>query len=749
MRDYIDWVLKKAKKPVELDKLYSSIEILKQLQDSNYFLTDEDKEEIDEILSNGVDRFDYYKTPSGKYTPLYKTSFRKGRFHGNKIGEGFVISNTIHVDKNGNKTTKEEKFSITKDRCNGAVDGDYVLVDIGGNGKKPSVSKILNRNLGNVIGVVTKIGKKCYVVPIDKRKRQLNILLEGDYTEGEMVAVSLEEEKEENYYLGKVMRVFEYKEGPYRDAFLEAFKCGMPQGFSEESIKQAESISDMVYPEDKINRYDLTDWEIFSIDGADAKDKDDCVSLHKMKNGNYLLGVHISDVSYYVKEGTPIDKDAFRKGTSYYYSGIVEPQLPKKLSNGICSLNENVERLTKSVLIELTNDGRVIKATLLPTVINSRGALTYEDTNRLLNGDNVEGVYKKLSNTLFEMNQLREKLIRNRIGNNAIIFDRPEVGFKHDNNGAPTEVVLRAGGKSQSIIEEFMLLANTSVLKILTDAGIPCVYRNHDVPNSERLGEFLSLLDALGMPFQYDAQDIIEDKEKMQLLSQHVNRAGRLSPMLNANLVRCMSHAIYSSNNIGHYGTGFSIYGHFTSPMRRLADFALSRIIDECFFETEKTQKEKNIRKWTSLANDYASQASKMERVEEDVEKNVLYMDTAVYLSDYIGQEFEATIVLVSNNGICVQLDNLLEGKIRIRNLDGDYACNSKTFTLVSLNGKEDYYVGDRLKVQLISTDKNTKSVDFIVKEKIKENRIKDIDHSNQYVKSKALRELSEKAYIG
>lgn len=749
MKDYVDYVLRKGKKPVELEKIYTSIEILKQLQDSNYFLTEEEKLKINEILSTGVERFEYYKTPTGKYTPIYKTSFRKGRFHGNKIGEGFVISNTVRYDKDNKRVVKEEKFSITRNDCNGAVDGDYVLVDIGGNGKKPSVCKILDRNLGNVIGEVTKVGKKYYVVPIDKRKRQLTIVLDGEFNEGEIVSVSLDEERDENYYIGKVTKVFEHRGGPYADAFLEAFKCGMPQGFSEESIKQLESIPDVVYPEDKINRYDLTDWKIFSIDGEGAKDKDDCISLHKLNNGNYLLGVHISDVAYYVKEGTPIDKDAFRKGTSYYYAGTVEPQLPSKLSNGICSLNEKVDRLTKSVLIELTKDGVVVNATLLPTIIHSRAALTYEKTNEFFETNEGEDIYKELATILYDMDELRKKAIKNRIKNNAILLNKPELGFVHDENGKAIDVKLRTGGRAQSIVEEFMLLANTCVLKLLTDNGIPCIYRVHDRPNPERLGEFLNLLEAIGMPFMYDVQDIIEDKEKMQLLSEHVNKAGNLSDMLNANLVRCMSHAVYRSNNIGHYGTGFDIYGHFTSPMRRIADYGISRIIDECYFETDGRSKAKNIKKWSTLVDDYANQATKMERVEEDVEKNVLYMDTAVYLSNHIGECFEVTVTLVSNNGICVQLDNLLEGKVRTRNLEGNYAYNNKTFTLVSLDGKADYYVGDRLKVQLIGADKDTKSVNFIVKEKIKENRIKDKDHSNQYVKTKALQELSKKTYLG
>lgn len=756
MKDYIDYILKKEKKPVEIEKIYKRIKDRKEKINPNYSLSNEDIEEINRILNKGIEKYEYYKTPHGKYTLLSRTSFRKGNFRGNRIGGGTVICNTTYIRKDGSRVNQEEKFIIEKENCNNAVDGDVVLIDTGGNGNKPSVINIISRNIGNIVGEVTKIGPVTYVKPIDKKKQLLTIELDEEIEDGSIVSVTLTEVDEDklkekiklntNHYMGKISRVFMQEEGPNHDALLEAFKLGMPQGFSEESLKQAKLMPTSVREKEKLHRKDFTEINVFAIDGADTKDRDDAVSLKILPNGNYELSVHIADVAHYVKEGTPIDIDAFRKGTSYYYAGLVNPQLPVELSNGICSLNENVIRLTKTIIIEYDKDGNVVRRELVPSYINSRKSLTYENVNKVLQGENVAG-YMSFKENLQEMKELAYALRKKRTYAGAVIFNRPEVRFKHDEIGKPVEVNLRYEQAAEMIIEEFMLAANNNVAEILRENNIPLVYRIHDVPSRERLRDFLSLLKAVNMPFEFNEDDIIKDKEILQMLIIHINKNKLLSPMLNANLVRCMSHASYNTINIGHYGTGYEVYCHFTSPIRRLADLANSRIIDECFFEENSYIRERNIKKWNALANDYALQGSLMEKLEEDVEKNVLYMETARYLSNYIGQEFEGTIVTLSDKGICVQLDNLLEGRVRSRYLDGDYVYNPNTFTLVSVNGKSNYYVGDRLRLKLIDASADTKTVDFKVLEKIKENNIKDKHHSNQYVKTKSYNNRNKRPY--
>ena len=574
MKNYIDLVLKKEKKPIDIEKLYQKIEsILKKENGDDYLLSSSEKEEINHILSDGLEKVKYYKTPTGKYTLLSKTSFRKGRFHGNRAGEGFVTVITSYIDKEGKSIVREEKYSIVRDNCNSAIDGDMVLIDIGGNGQKPKIEKILDRNVNNVIGEIVRLGNSFFVKPIDKKKQALTIALDGDgYIEGQIVSVALEEMRSDNFYVGTIIREFQHKDDPHEDALLEAFKCGMPEGFSEESLQQLEYIPTTVSENDKVGRYDFTNWEIFSIDGADTKDKDDCISLSKLPNGNLLLGVHIADVPFYVPYQSPIDKDAFCKGTSYYFGGCVEPQLPRKLSNGICSLNDGVERITKSILIEFSPNGTVVSRSLVPSVIKSRVGMTYEKVNDLLKNGIVDDEYKPYEATLREMARLAKILRKRRIQNGAIEFDRPEVKFLHDENGVATGVTCRHQDVSENLIEEFMLAANVNVGEILTENGIPCVYRIHDTPNIERLDEYLHLLDIIGIPFEFSSEDICKDKKLLQCLTKHIDQGGHLQSMLSTNLVKCMSHAAYSPKNIGHYGTGFGTYCHFTSPIRRLAD---------------------------------------------------------------------------------------------------------------------------------------------------------------------------------
>ena len=746
MKNYVDLVLKYSKKPIDIEKIYSKVEKVIKKEDDSYTMSSLDKEKIDKIIEKGVNDLEYYMTPTYKYVPFSKTSFRTGRFHGNKALEGFVVSSSFYVDKEGNRHVKEEKFSITKENCNNAVDGDYVLIDIGGNGQKPKVEKILRRNIGNIVGEVVKVGNELYVRPIDKKKSNLQILLKDEVEEGEIVSVALEDMRDNNFYVGRVVKKFKHKNSPKGDALFEAFKSGMPEGFSEESLKQLESIPDSVRKEDYEGRLDLTNWEIFSIDGSDTKDKDDCISFKMLPNGNYLLGVHIADVPYYVPEGSPIDKDAFRKGTSYYFGGLVEPQLPKKLSNGICSLNEGVDRLCKTILIEYDKNGNVVSRSLVHSVINSRLSMTYEKVNDILNKGIVDTQYVPYMDTLKLMREFADILLQKRIDNGAINFDRPELKFKYDENGKAIDFIYRVSNSAENLIEEFMLVANTNVVEILAENNISCIFRVHLNPNEERLNDYLEFLKAIGLEFPYSAQEVAEDKDLMRALVSHVKNAGRLSNMLTTNLIRCMSHASYDSVNYGHYGTGNDAYGHFTSPIRRLADLGLSRIIDDCYFEEDEKKKIANIRKWDEKTVDYATQASRMERVEEEVEKNVALMDTAVYMSQFIGEEFEGTVICVSNNGLTIQLDNLLEGRVRTRNLDGEYAYNPETYTMLSLAGKDNYYVGDRLRIKLISADKNTKSVDFSVIEKIKENRIIDKE-SNNKVKTKVRNGKSKKTY--
>ncbi len=727
MVDNILYVLKKSKKAISFERLVEKLGIT----------SPSSIEEAREIVNNLINDYKVYATPNGNLQLMSKTSFKKGRFHSFKNGDGRVYVTISYINGAGQHIVKEEQYSVAKDDTGGAIDGDVVLIDVDSNGKHNKIVKVIERSLNNIVGEIYREGAAFYVRPLDKKRQGLIIALEGEQTEGQIVSCELLDQRSDNFYIGKVTREFNHKDDPNEDALLEAFKCGMPEGFSNESLEQLNYIPRSVSEEDKIGRYDFTNWEIFSIDGKDTKDKDDCISLTRLSNGNLLLGVHIADVPHYVPQNSPIDIDAFTKGTSYYFGGCVEPQLPHRLSNGICSLNDGVERLTKTILIEYDKDLNVVSRSLVPSVIKSRIGMNYDDANKLLKEGVIPAGYEDYADTLVNMRSLARKLAKKRKGSGAIEFSRPELKFIYDDDGKPIDVTFRYQDVSENLIEEFMLAANVNVGEILTENGIPCIYRVHGVPNEEKLQDFLKLLDMIGMPFEFSASDICEDKRLLQLLTEHINKNEELRNVLNTKLIRCMSHAKYSVNNIGHYGTGFDIYLHFTSPIRRLADLGVSRIIDECYFEKDPEKREKARRKWKSLAPEFAQQASKMERVEEEVERNVDAMNTAVYLSQFEGEMFEGTIIDIGQNAITIQLDNLLEGRIKTRSLPGNYYYNPETFTLVSLDGFENYYIGDRLSMKLMSCDKDGKTVDFKAIEKVRENKFVGIDNVNQMVKTR------------
>lgn len=736
VKETVKKVLKKAKRPLDLESIYLKIENIRRREKPSYQMSLEEKEEVKQILKKGIDNHEIYLTPTGNYLLFSKTSFRLGRFHGRRSGDGFVTVTISYEDRNGNHVVKEEKYVISKDNCNGAIDGDFVMIDAG-NSKynPPKVEKIISRHLDNITGEVVRVGNSYFVKPIDKKKQFLQIALEGEAIEGERVSVTLKEKRSDNFYIGEIERVFNHKDDPDEDILWEAFKEGVDANFSKESLEQLKDIPTQVRDIDKIGREDLTDWEIFTIDGADTKDIDDALSCRKLPNGNYEVGVHIADVSNYVVEGSPLDKDAFKRGNSYYLAGRVIPMLPHKLSNGICSLNPDVERLAFSCIMEISPKGNIVNHRLALTVIRSRLKMTYDKVNDLLKSGIIDEEYEEHADTLRMLNKLALVLRKKRIKNGSIEFDRPELKLVFDEEGKVNDFSVRRQDVGENLIEEFMVLANECVDKHLEDLDLPCLHRVHGSPNEERLEEFLRLLEVLNIPYtKYSADELVEDSFALQDLTHHIKNSEFLHNMLSFNMVRCMSRARYSPNNIGHMGLAKNNYCHFTSPIRRYPDLTVHRILKECCIDSVN---HKNGRKWQVKLPDIGNQTSKTERIADHLEDETLRMKCSEYMEGHVGEEFVGTIIGISDRGIQVQLDNLVEGRIRIHNLDGDYVYNPTTFTLLSMNDSRNYYIGDRLVVKVLGASKEDKSIDFGVVSKIKENRILDYSNSNQYVKKR------------
>ena len=742
MKQYVDKVLRKTKKPIDKAMLYLKIEQLMEVDEEDFKeLSSDDKKKIDEIITEGLNNYEYIKTNTGKIAAIMKTSFRTGRFYGNRNGEGFVISRNFFVDKEGKELTKEEKYTINKASCNSAIDGDIVLIDVGGNGIKPKVISIIERNLENIIGEVERLGNSYFVKPIDKKKQGLNIALEGEAIEGQRVAVRLKKQTNDNFYIGEITRIFNHKDDPDEDILWEAFKCGIDDQFSSKSLEQLEYIPNKVLEKDKIGREDLTSWRVFTIDGADTKDIDDALSCKKLTNGNYQVGVHIADVSYYVKEGSPLDKDAYKKGNSNYLANKVIPMLPHELSNGICSLNPYVERLAMSCIMEINSEGEVVKYRIVPTVIKSRLKMTYDKVNQILNEGKVPEEYEEFTDDLRNLNEIALLLRRNRFAKGATEFDKSELKLLFDTNDEVIGFSTRTLDVGENLIEEFMILANETVDKFLTKHDYPCLHRIHDKPNREKLEDYLQMLSVVGVPFNgYNAEDCLKSLYMIQDLAEHIKNTGQLSSALTTNLIKCMARAKYSPIAIGHYGLAKDYYCHFTSPIRRYSDLTIHRILKDYAANSSQNK----VESWKLKLPDIGMQTSRMEKIADDAEQQVLAMKCSEYMKKHLGEEFTGTVISISDRGMTIQLDNMVEGKVKIKNLQGNYAYNPLSYTLISLEGYDDYYLGDRLLLKVKNASKENKTIDFSVSRKLIENPIEDIDKTNQYIKTIARKKLKD-----
>ncbi len=711
MEEVVIEVLNKSKKPISISKILEKLEIERE----------EEQETIRKTLQHLVDDCIVLETPNNQYILMQKTSLRKGRFYGNRNGEGKVVVTTTYIDKiSNNQIVKEQEYPILKENTNGAVDGDIVLIDsakLMKNARMAVVEKVLERNLDNIMGEVYQLGNSFFVRPIDKRKQSLTIALNEDAIEGQRVCVSLDQKTSDNFYIGHIVNTFNHKDDPDEDILWEAFKCGIDSQFSKATLEQVSNIPNHVLPVDKIGRMDLTDWDIFTIDGKDTKDIDDAISIKRLANGNYLLGVHIADVSHYVPLDSPLDKDAFKRGTSAYLSGKVIPMLPHELSNGICSLNPGVERLTLSCMMEIDSNGNMVSHHIWKSVISSKLKMCYDQVNDILKYNQIAEEYLPFAPELKMMNRLALCLRKRRLEIGAVEFNRPELKVILNEEGQVCDFSLRHQDLGENLIEEFMLIANETIAHHLCEHALPCLHRSHDTPSEERLEEFIRLLHSVGYHYtKYDASDCCSNAKALQDLAQYIQNTGKLSNMLSFNMVRCMSRAKYSPYNIGHSGLAKQYYCHFTSPIRRYPDLTIHRILKDCWLSKDSVIQNRKL--WESKLPEIAIQSSKMERAADEAEAQTLYMRCAEYMEKHLGDDFLGTVVGISAHGLQVQLDNYIEGRVRLKNLSGKYVYAPESYTLLSLEGKDNYSIGDELNVKVIEANKNNKTIDFLINEK-------------------------------
>lgn len=648
-----------------------------------------------------------YRSNKDKYMLFENSHLLKGRLSVNKKGFGFVI-----VDG------RDEDIYIDAKNMNGALNNDLVVVEElkGQNGKKTEgrVVKVLKKENNLIVGEYKIIDGNPHFIPDDKKLR-MEIILDNkdldDLVDGHKIQVSIVKEMGKYKYLGEVVKIIGHKNDPGVDILSVIYDHGINDVFTDEVMEEVNELPSEVLDSDRKGRKDLTDMTIFTIDGDDTKDIDDAISISK-KGENYILGVHIADVSYYVKEGTALYKEAYSRGTSVYLVDRVVPMLPHKLSNGICSLNPNVDRLAISCIMEITPNGKIVSHDIFESVIRSRIQMTYKKVNKILNDEETPEGYEPFKDDLKLMWELAKILRKEKLARGYLDFDVDEPKILVDENCKPYDVVLRERGKGENMIEDFMIAANETVAEHVFYMGLPFVYRVHEVPDNEKVEEFLNSISMLGYHVVGD-RNFVYPKSMKKILDQLRDKEG--FEILSTLLLRCMKKAVYKPENLGHYGLASKCYTHFTSPIRRFPDTTVHNLLRKYIFN-EPNDKELNrlIEYWEENLPALCDHASEKERDSIDCERDVESMKMAEYMESHIGEEYDGTISSVMNFGLFVQLDNMIEGLVHISEIKGDYyTFDETTHTLRGEKKGKMYKLGQKVRVVVTNASKENSTIDF------------------------------------
>lgn len=654
-----------------------------------------------------------YKSNKDKYMLFENSHVLQGVLSMNKKGFGF-----ISVDE-----LRENDVYVDYDNLNGALNKDRVIFEMLNKKEGRSeakIIKVINRELDTIIGqFYYKRGKGC--LNVDDEKLKINIEIDSYNTmgavNGHKVIVKLMKHIEGNKYKAKVIKIIGHKNDPGVDILSIAYKFNIEESFPDDVMNQVNGISNDVLKEDFEGRKDLRQEMIFTIDGDDTKDIDDAIGIKKLPNGNYILGVHIADVSYYVKEGTPLDKEAYNRGTSVYLADRVIPMLPHKLSNGICSLNPNVDRLALSCEMEIDYKGNVVNYDIFPSVINSKIQMTYNKVNDILENHIIDKNYEPYLENIYLMNDL-SKIIRDMKEIRGYIeFESSEAKIILDDSGKAIDIKAKKQKTGEKIIEDFMVMANETVATHIYHLMYPFIYRIHDRPFSEKVDTFLKTLSLFGIKIHGLRKDFHPSMMR-DILEQLQDSSDR--KILSSMMLRVMQKAIYSKENIGHYGLASTCYTHFTSPIRRYPDTIVHRLLRTYIFENKIDSK--TIDKYDTILDEIALHTSEKERSAVDCEREVNDMKMAEYMMDRIGFEYDGVITSVMGFGMFIELDNLVEGLVHVSELKGDYyVFDELKMRFVGEKTKKMYSLGDKVKIKVIAASKEARTIDFSFVESVDE----------------------------
>ena len=655
------------------------------------------QEELNKLVINGI----VHETKKQKYMLMKNcASLHTGKITIAKNGYGFLLQ-------------EDEDIYISKDNLNGAIEGDIVLVDTFTRNEKEEgkVLRILERNLTKVIGTISFVNDKPTLI-LDDKKLDIIVKLENHFTnlvDGHKVLVELTKQISDKKFNGVITKIIGHINDPDIDILSIAYKYGIELEFPEEVQKELESIPEVVRDSDKLGRVDLTNEMIFTIDGDDTKDIDDAISI-KLENDIYELGVHIADVTYYVKPNTALYAEAYKRGTSSYLADKVLPMLPHELSNGICSLNPNVERLSISCVMKIDKDGKTIDYDIFPSVIKSRKQMTYKCVNKILMENIVPEGYEEYKDNLLLMSELADILRKRKIQKGYIEFDIPEAKIVQDENGKCIDVIKREQNVGEKLIEDFMIAANETIATHIYNMSLPFIYRIHGTPKSEKITDFINLLKQLNI--RVNTKNIDTSSKGMQTLLKEIGDR-KEAPILSSMLLRSMQKAIYSTDNIGHFGLALRNYTHFTSPIRRFPDTTVHQLLRTYLFN--KQIDNETIDFYNKYLIEVAEHTSECEQNAVSAEREVVDMKMAEYMENHIGEEYEGIITTVTNFGFFVELPNLIEGLVHISTLKGYYNYVPEMLSLISNDKKKKYCIGDTVKVRVTNAVKEIPAVDFEV----------------------------------
>lgn len=644
-------------------------------------------------------------TKKMKYTP---TDYLFGTISVNKDKFGFV------------RCLDHKDIYINKSNLRKSIDGDNVVVQIiDKKNNEGKIIKILSRSKNIEVGQVVIMDDIKYIKLDDIKKQKILLIVKeskDNLVTGHKVSVKIGSLYRDNIYYADELKLIGHINDPGIDILSKAIVYNIDTKFPDKVIKEANTIPTEVSQDEIKNRKDLRNANIFTIDGDDAKDLDDAVSIELLPNGNYLLGVHIADVSYYVKENSELDKEAYKRGTSCYLADRAIPMLPHKLSNGICSLNEKLDRLTKSTIMEFDKDGNLVNYDIFDSVINSKKRMTYKKVNDCLENNNQDSTYEPFIEDLNKMKELSDILRKKRYQDGCIKFDVCEMKIIVDEKGKAKDVIKRERMESENLIEDFMISNNVTVASHICNMDLPFVYRTHGIPANDKIEDFLAFAKVMNervikLPQNLHCKAI---KQILESLKESPNYE-----IYSKLLLKCMKKAVYEINNTGHFGLSLENYTHFTSPIRRYPDLLIHRTLNKYkdtnyyYYDEEKNEKQ------LELLNKACKHSSLKEQNADKCERDVNKMKAAEYMENHIGEIYSGKITEVTKNGFFVDIYNGVEGFVKITDLNKGYF-DKKTYRIHGNN--RCFKIGDIIETSVDATIKEIGYIDLSLIDKPEKN---------------------------